>query len=171
MWGRRGDAAGEGQCGSWPRALPAAPRHLAAQVSRPGPGALGGGALRLPFRKGILEGRSRQGRPGTPRPGDVRVPAPRLGGAYGRRVLGEGGGKGHIWAKAGALPAEGGTAAKREARPRGGPRGNRLTPELPARQRAGGLPSPSRGLGREPPTPCNGAGPASPDAPGRKGNS
>lgn len=180
MPGHRGDAEGEGPCGaagdpaapglgvlppapgSGPGAAPRAARAPGPQVSRPPPG-LAPRGRRLPFRKGIAEGRSQRGRPCTPRPGDVRVPVPRLGDVCGCRVLGEGGGKGHIWAKAGASPAEGGTAAKREARPRGGPRGNRLTPALPASPRARSLPEVARPR-RAP------SGPASPDAGKPKGS-
>ena len=61
------------------------PEHLAAQVSRPGPSALRGDPAYLFGRA------SRRSAPGTLRPSNVRVPAPWLGGACGRRVSGEGG--------------------------------------------------------------------------------
>lgn len=102
-------------------------------------GLVGSRGPRLPFLKGIAEGGAPRGRPGTPRPGDVRVPAPRLGGACGHRA--RAGGKGHIWAKRGASQPEGGTAARREAQPPGRVRRKPLNPCAP------GAP---RGLGRAP---------------------
>lgn len=90
--GRRGRTEGEGQCGAGGHtAAPGSPRptglpgHLAAQVSRPGRGALHGDPAYLFGRA------SRRSAPGTLRPSDVRVPTPWLGGACGRRVSGEGG--------------------------------------------------------------------------------
>lgn len=71
---------------------------------------------RLPLLKGIAEERSPQGWIRTLRPGDVQVPAPGLWGAARRRAQGEGGGKGHIWAKPERVTHGGGTR-------RGGKRG------------------------------------------------
>lgn len=81
------------------------------------------GGPRLPFLKGIAEGCSPQGQPGTLRSGHVQVPAPQLGGACRLRVQDEGGGKGLIWAKPRRVTHGGGTR-------RGGKRGGGAGPAL-----------------------------------------
>lgn len=150
-WGSARRVAGGGDAGSEePRGRSGALRgpraHRGARVPAPyrPPRAPGRSGLpprperaprgpRLPFRKGIAEKCSRDAeaerRPSASPVARGRLRAPGVG---------RGRGKGHIWAKAGASPAEGGTAAEREARPQGGPRGNRLTLALPV-----GRPSPA----------------------------